>query len=86
MQVSSQLDHQQLITMCSIDVALSKQVEHNQSRLANKHNTYSTSHTPTGRTAYAALAPSALVVSLSTLALSAMPVHRCTAMATQSSR
>ena len=54
--------------------------------LSNKHNTSSTSHTPTGRTAYAALAPSALVVSLSTLALSAMPVHRCTAMATQSSR
>ena len=68
------------------DAALSKQVEHNQSRLANKRNTYSTLHIPTGRTAYAALAPTALVVSLSTLALSAMPVHRCTAMATQSSR
>ena len=36
-------------------------------------------------TTYAALAPSALVISLSTLALSAMPVHRCTAMATLSS-
>ena len=81
-----ELPHSSSPHSVSIDAALSKQVEHNQSLLANKHNTYSTLHIPTGRTAYAALAPSALVVSLSTLALSAMPVHRCTAMATQSSR
>ena len=35
---------------------------------------------------YAACAPSTIAVSLSTLALSAMPVHLCTAMVTLSSR
>ena len=81
------LVHKRTLARCErarryIDVQWCTIARQNKSLTHKKATTLTTA----SATAYAALAPSALVVSLSTLALSAMPVQHCTAMATLWSR